>query len=109
MEEKLYAIASTRQFSGLSLARGTVPDETTILNFRHLLEWHGLARGIFDTVQAHLPAAGLLPRQGTIVDVTIIATSSSTNSAGEQDPEMHQTKKNVDQRCTSLASNKPSI
>ncbi len=53
-----------RQFAGLSLARGTVPDETTILNFRHLLEQHGLAREIFDTVKAHLQAAGLLPRQG---------------------------------------------
>ena len=42
-----------RQFAGLSLARGTVPDETTILNFRHLLEQHGLAREIFDTVKAH--------------------------------------------------------
>jgi IS5 family transposase len=94
MEEELYEIASMRQFAGLSLARGTVPDETTILNFRHLLEQHGLAREIFDTVKAHLQAAGLLLRQGTIVDATIISAPSSTkNRSGERDPEMHQTKK----------------
>jgi IS5 family transposase len=94
MEEELYEIASMRQFAGLSLARRTVPDETTILNFRHLLEQHGLAREIFDTVKAHLQAAGLLLRQGTIVDATIISAPSSTkNSTGERDPEMHQTKK----------------
>src|SRR6476469_3387074 len=94
MEEELYEIASMRQFAGLSLARGTVPDETTILNFRHLLEQHGLAREIFDPVKTHLQTAGLLLRQGTIVDATIIAAPSSTkNSTGERDPEMHQTKK----------------
>ena len=94
MEEELYEIASMRQFAGLSLARGAVPDETTILNFRHLLERHDLARAIFEAVKAHLQAAGLLLRQGTIVDATIIAAPSSTkNSTGERDPEMHQTKK----------------
>jgi transposase, IS5 family len=94
MEEELYEIASMRQFAGLSLARGSVPDETTILNFRHLLERHGLARELFETVKAHLQDAGLLLRQGTIVDATIIAAPSSTkNSTGERDPEMHQTKK----------------
>src|ERR1700760_2989318 len=93
MEEELYEIASMRQFAGLSLARGTVPDETTILNFRHLLERHGLAREIFDTVKAHLQAAGLLLRQGTIVDATIISAPSSTkNSTGERGPELHQTR-----------------
>src|SRR5882757_3257094 len=94
MEEELYEIASMRQFAGLSLARGAVPDETTILNFRHLLEQHGLAREIFEAVKAHLQAAGLLLRQGTIVDATIIAAPSSTkNSTGQRDPEMHQTRK----------------
>ena len=94
MEEELYEIASMRQFVGLSLSRGTVPDETTILNFRHLLEEHGLGREIFETVKAHLQAAGLLLRQGTIVDATIIAAPSSTkNSTGKRDPEMHQAKK----------------
>ena len=94
MEEELYEIASMRQFAGLSLARGSVPDETTILNFRHLLERHGLAVRIFDAVKAHLEAAGVLLRQGTIVDATIIAAPSSTkNEKGERDPDMHQTKK----------------
>jgi IS5 family transposase len=94
MEEELYEIASMRQFAGLSLAQGSVPDETTILNFRHLLERHDLAREIFDAVKAHLQDAGLLLRQGTIVDATIIAAPSSTkNSTGQRDPEMHQTKK----------------
>jgi IS5 family transposase len=83
-----------RQFVGIDLGRERVPDETTILNFRHLLERHGLAREIFDTVKAHLQTAGLLLRQGTIVDATIIAAPSSTkNSTGQRDPEMHQTKK----------------
>jgi transposase, IS5 family len=94
MEEELYEIASMRRFAGLSLARGSVPDETTILNFRHLLERHDLARELFETVKAHLQDAGLLLRQGTIVDATIIAAPSSTkNSTGARDPEMHQTKK----------------
>ena len=94
MEEELYEIASMRQFAGLSLARGSVPDETTILNFRHLLERHGLAVRIFDAVKAHLEAAGVPLRQGTIVDATIIAAPSSTkNEKGERDPDMHQTKK----------------
>ena len=94
MEEELYEIASMRKFVGLSLAHGSVPDETTILNFRHLLERHGLAARIFDAVKAHLEGAGVLLRQGTIVDATIIAAPSSTkNEKGERDPEMHQTKK----------------
>src|ERR1700739_3167889 len=58
MGAELFEIASMRQFAGLSLARGTVPDETTILNFRHLLEQHGLAREIFDTVKIALPDGG---------------------------------------------------
>lgn len=94
MEEELYEIASMRKFAGLSLARGSVPDETTILNFRHLLERHGLAREIFEAVKAHLEAAGVLLRQGTIVDATIVAAPSSTkNASGKRDPEMHQTRK----------------
>ncbi len=94
MEEALYEIATMRRFAGLSLGHGAVPDETTILNFRHLLERHDLARAIFAAVKAHLEAAGMLLRQGTIVDATIIAAPSSTkNVAGERDPQMHQTKK----------------
>jgi IS5 family transposase len=94
MEEALYEIASMRQFAGLSLARGAVPDETTILKFRHLLERHELARQIFETIKFHLQAKGLMLRQGTIVDATIVSAASSTkNSTGERDPEMHQTRK----------------
>jgi IS5 family transposase len=89
MEEALSEIASMRQFAGLSLARGAVPDETTILKFRHLLERHDLARRIFETVKGHLQAKGLMLRQGTIVDATIVSAPSSTkNSTGERDPEM---------------------
>ena len=93
-EEALYESVSMRRFVAIDLGREPVPDETTILNFRHLLEQHGLARKIFDIVKAHLQATGLLLRQGTIVDATIISAPSSTkNSTGERDPEMHQTKK----------------
>jgi IS5 family transposase len=94
MEESLYEIASMRRFARLSLARGTIPDETTILNFRHLLEKHALADRILETVNALLVRKGLMLKQGTIVDATIIAAPSSTkNDSGTRDPEMHQTKK----------------
>lgn len=92
MEEALYEIASLRTFAGLGLE--AIPDETTILNFRHLLEASDLAEDIFKQVNAHLARKGLLLKRGSIVDATIIAAPSSTkNSAGERDPEMHQTKK----------------
>jgi len=94
VEEELYEIASMRRFAGLSLSHGTVPDETTILNFRHLLERHNLSVAIFEAVKKHLQGAGLLLRQGTIVDATIIAAPSSTkNQAKARDPDMHQTRK----------------
>lgn len=94
MEEELYEIPSLRQFAGLSLSRGSIPDETTILKFRHLLEQNNLTRKILDAVTEHLYDKGLLLRQGTIVDATIISAPSSTkNKQGERDPEMHQTKK----------------
>ncbi|MDP9996529.1 IS5 family transposase [Variovorax boronicumulans] len=92
MEEALYEIASLRTFAGLGME--TIPDETTILNFRHLLEASDLAEDIFKQVNAHLARKGLLLKRGSIVDATIIAAPSSTkNSTGERDPEMHQTKK----------------
>lgn len=94
MEEALYEIASMRLFAGLSLSCGRLPDETTILNFRHLLERHDLARQILELVTAFLQEKGLMLRQGSIVDATIIAAPSSTkNKEGKRDPEMHQTKK----------------
>jgi IS5 family transposase len=92
MEEALYEIASLRTFAGLGLE--SIPDETTILNFRHLLEASDLAEDIFKQVNAHLARKGLLLKRGSIVDATIIAAPSSTkNQSGERDPEMHQTKK----------------
>lgn len=92
MEEALYEIASLRTFAELDLA--AIPDETTILNFRHLLEANDLAEDILKTVNAHLARKGLLLKRGSIVDATIIAAPSSTkNSKPERDPEMHQTRK----------------
>ncbi|WP_019939027.1 IS5 family transposase [Bordetella sp. FB-8] len=97
MEEVLYDINSMRQFA--RLPAGRVPDETTILNFRHLLEEHDIADGIFEGVTLFLQDYGLMVRQGTIVDATIIdAPSSTKNEAGARDPEMHQTKKGKDWR-----------
>ncbi len=94
MEEALYEVAPLRRFAGLSLTRGSVPDETTILNFRRLLEKHDLAPKLFAAVNTHLSDMGLLLRQGTIVDATIIhAPPSTKNKAKARDPEMHQTKK----------------
>ncbi|WP_370307270.1 IS5 family transposase [Sinimarinibacterium flocculans] len=92
MEEALYEVTSMRRFAQLSMDR--IPDETTILNFRHLLEANDLAPEILRRVNAHLTRKGLLLRRGSIVDATIIAAPSSTkNAEGERDPEMHQTKK----------------
>ena len=93
MEEALYEIASLRSFAALKLSE-PIPDETTILNFRHMLEEYDLAEDILKQVNAHLVRKGLLLKRGSIVDATIIAAPSSTkNAKGERDPEMHQTKK----------------
>jgi IS5 family transposase len=93
MEEALYEIASMRQFARLTLTK-PIPDETTILNFRRLLEDNELAPEILARVNRYLSRKGLLLKQGSIVDATIIAAPSSTkNTEGERDPEMHQTKK----------------
>ncbi len=92
MEEALYETTILRQFAGLSLER--IPDETTILNFRRLLEKHELAAGILGVINGYLGDRGLSLRQGTIVDATLIhAPSSTKNKDGKRDPEMHQTKK----------------
>ena len=91
MEEALYETTILRQFSGLNLER--IPDETTILNFRRLLEKHELATGIFGVINGYLGDRGLSLRQGTIVDATLIHAPSSTKiKDGKRDPEMHQTK-----------------
>lgn len=92
MEEALYETTILRQFSGLSLER--IPDETTILNFRRLLEKHELATGILGVINSYLGDRGLSLRQGNIVDATLICAPSSTkNEDRKRDPEMHQTKK----------------
>jgi len=94
MEEALIEVPTMRRFAGIDLIGDRIPDETTILAFRHLLEKHGLGERIFDTVNAHLIARGMSMRQGTIVDATLIAAPSSTkNKKGERNPEMHQTRK----------------
>jgi IS5 family transposase len=93
MEEELHERPLYRQFAGLAGAR-RIPDETTILRFRHLLEKHELAPKILKTINAGLAAQGLMLKTGTLVDATLIAAPSSTkNSTGTRDPEMHQTKK----------------
>ena len=94
LEDALYDSQALRSFAGIDLAVATVPDATTVLNFRHWLEEHDLTRALFDEVGAMLEERGLLMRQGTIVDATIIAAPSSTkNKSKARDPEMHQTKK----------------
>ena len=94
MEEALYDTPMFREFAGLDMGADLLPDESTILRFRHLLEAHNLSLQILATVNAMLTAKGLLLKQGTVVDATLIAAPSSTkNSTGTRDPEMHQTKK----------------
>src|SRR5690606_31072033 len=92
MEDALYEIESMRRFAGIRL--GQVPDETTILNFRHLLERHGLGKKLFKNINRKLDQHGLIVREGSIIDATIVEAPSSTKNKGKQrDPEMHQTKK----------------
>ena len=93
MEDLLYEVESVRRFVGLRLS-GPLPDETTILNFRHLLERHGLGETLFEEINAHLASQGHWLKTGTIVDASILTAASSTkNAKGERDPEMRQTKK----------------
>jgi len=93
-EEAIYDSESMRRFAGVELGEDPVPDETTILRFRHLLEAHQLTAAIFTEIGALLAEKRLLLKAGTIVDATIIAAPSSTKNATEtRDPEMKQTKK----------------
>ena len=93
-EEAIYDSESMRRFAGIELSDDKIPDETTILRFRHLLEKHGLTEAIFEAIKGLLEGKGLLLRSGTIVDATIIAAPSSTkNSTESRDPEMKQTRK----------------
>jgi IS5 family transposase len=96
-EDSLYDSESMRRFARIELAEDKVPDETTILRFRHLLEQHGLSQQIFAKVGALLDHKRLLLKSGTIVDATIIEAPPSTKNADKsRDPEMHQTKKGKD-------------
>lgn len=94
MEDALIEVPTMRRFAGINLISDRIPDETTILSFRHLLEKHDLGKQIFETVKRHLKANGMAMKQGTIIDATLIAAPSSTkNEKKERDPEMHQTRK----------------
>jgi IS5 family transposase len=94
LEDALYDSQALRGFAGIDLSVAAVPDATTVMNFRHWLEEHDLTRMLFEEVGAMLEERGLLMRQGTIVDATIIAAPPSTkNKKKSRDPEMHQTKK----------------
>ena len=93
-EDAIYDSESMRRFARVELGDEVVPDESTILRFRHLLEQHGLTKAIFDAVAGLLEERRLLLRSGTIVDATIIAAPSSTkNASATRDPEMKQTRK----------------
>ena len=94
LEDTLYDSQALRDFARIDLAAEGVPDATTLLNFRHLLETHALCKSLFSAINADLAARGLLLREGTLVDATLIAAPSSTqNKPKQRDPEMHQTKK----------------
>lgn len=94
MEEEIYDKISFQKFLGIDLLSDTVPDETTILNFRHLLEEHKLQERFLEIVNVLLTEKGYFMRKGTIVDATLIAAPPSTkNKEKKRDPEMSQTKK----------------
>ena len=93
-EEALYESVSMCRFVGIDLDREPVPDETTILKFRHLLEKHHLGKKLFQKVRRHLESQGVKVTNGPIVDATIISAPSSTKNRDKaRDPDMHQTKK----------------
>ena len=97
MEDALYDMESMRRCAGIELGQDAVPDESTILNFRHLLEQQQLTKKLFKRVNNHLEHQGLLLREGTIVDATIInAPRSTKNASGKTDPEMSSTRKGTD-------------
>ena len=94
IEDAIYDSYAMRSFVRINFLEEQVPDATTLLKFRHLLEEHHLCEEIFKDIKERLEQAGLMMRGGTIVDATIIhSTSSTKNKEGQRDPEMHQTKK----------------
>ena len=93
-EEALYESPVLRRFAGVELGRAPAPDESTILQFRHLLEKHDLGGAMLQAMNEYLESRGIRISRGTIVDATILhAPSSTKNRSGERDPEMHQTRK----------------
>ena len=94
IEEAIYDSYAMRSFMHIDFLNQQVPDATTLLKFRHLLEKHHIAEMIFEDVKERLEKAGLMMHGGSIVDATIISAPSSTkNREKKRDPEMHQTKK----------------
>src|SRR6266496_1706620 len=94
VEEALYDSVVMRDFVGIDLGRESVPDETTVCKFRHVLEEHALGGEMLETVNLHLQSRGVRITTGTVLDATIIhAPSSTKNREEKRDPEMHQTKK----------------
>ena len=94
IEDAIYDSYAMRKFLGINFSEEQVPDATTLLKFRHIIEKHKIGEQIFADVNARLEKAGLIMHGGTIVDATIIAAPSSTkNEEGKRDEEMHQTKK----------------
>jgi len=94
VEDAIYDSQALRHFCDIDLAVSSVPDSITLVDFRHLLEKNALPQAMRTEVNALLKERGLLMSQGTLIDTTLIAASSSTKSRSHQrDPEMHQTKK----------------
>jgi IS5 family transposase len=95
VEDAIYDRNSFQKFLSIDILTESVPDETTICNFRNLLQRHGLFEKILSTINEHLEQKGLLMKEGTAVDATLISAPSSTkNQSGKRDPEMSSTQKN---------------
>src|SRR5665213_900838 len=94
LEDAIYDSQAMRNFIGVDLGGESVPDATTLLKFRHLLEQNDLSKAIFEEIGTHLRQKKLMMKEGSIVDATIInAPSSTKNAEGKRDPQMHQTRK----------------
>ena len=96
IEDAIYDSEAIRGFVGIDLTHESGPDATTLLKFQRLLETHNLTRRIFNEINGHLAGKGLMMREGTIVDATLIAAPPSTENDKERDPEMRQSKKGND-------------
>jgi IS5 family transposase len=94
-EESLYDMESMRNFTQLELTEDAIPDESTILKFRHLIEKHDLGSALFDDINAYLVSQGITVSKGSMIDATIVQAPSSTkNKSGKRDPDMRSTRKN---------------